>query len=663
MEIVYYWLEECEGIYQQGFHLTPEIKVSMEVTDGKYSLAISDTGKINLMRDITDDVITNVTVLLGINGSGKTTLLNALGRLSCFAEAEEKRDEYKTFTNLKNLQKHCLYVMRQDGEYIIITNIKKDQIVIDDKNEIVREKVYYSDNKERLSADLNQGKGIYGISSVYLTNASFNSVGDTLGTHKGIEHISFTPEGLTAVSRAFFDFIYPEALTSREKTEFDQYSEQLKERKNRLQFQQFCDMFFCAYFYNDGNLSRMAILNKKEYVVRAGCILEIFTPRDGYSILFNQEHEACVGVINKKFEGNKAQDILYILKVNLIGEYLLAHVDLLNHIDKSLEMMGLYDYIVGLIVADASRDSHKEYFKNAVAEMVRLENILHNADIRHNTLPKMDLAYHTECVLKNGNAAQSFFDFIRDCIMYNHEIVNKSNDVKYGSFCIRYLLVDNLGLSSGERAYQNLISWLFWVSKMGDITSSKNTVPKKNLLVCIDEIDALCHPEWQRDIIGTIISTIENCFKGYKVQLVMSTHSPLCLSNIPVENIMFLRNDKNIGIYQDCSRHTQTFGRNIYDILNDSFYLNGETIGSFAVEYINEIIKSIKEGTPEELLSHKAEYDTHIKYIGDPLIREKLCQLFEEKAFKDKNVIKLRQLRRQREIINSEIEQLEKSDV
>ena len=33
MEIVYYWLEECEGIYPQGFHLTPEIKVSMEVTD------------------------------------------------------------------------------------------------------------------------------------------------------------------------------------------------------------------------------------------------------------------------------------------------------------------------------------------------------------------------------------------------------------------------------------------------------------------------------------------------------------------------------------------------------------------------------------------------------------------------------------------------------
>ena len=301
---------------------------------------------------------------------------------------------------------------------------------------------------------------------------------------------------------------------------------------------------------------------------------------------------------------------------------------------------------------------------NAILELKELEDILFNGHLHSNTLPTFDWAFKTGSLLDNQEFGEQFMNFIVDCMEYNHTLTTGIYKNKYGSFCLRYLTITNLGVSSGERALQNMMSWLYWISKMGDITSSSRVVPKENILVCIDEIDALCHPAWQRDIIGDVINELEQNFKGYHIQLLISTHSPLCLSNVPVENTIYLVNDES-GIHEDKSKHEQTFGRNLYDILNDSFYLKGVTMGKYALDYINELIddiNTIERGLVDVI--DKRNYLERIDYIGDPLIREKLYQLLAQRLRPNsEKEARLENLKRKKAAIEDEIRRLEEQDV
>lgn len=74
----------------------------------------------------------------------------------------------------------------------------------------------------------------------------------------------------------------------------------------------------------------------------------------------------------------------------------------------------------------------------------------------------------------------------------------------------------------------------------------------------------------------------------------MTTHSPLCLSNIPKSNIIYLQKKEN-GTKVDISEHKETFGANLYEILDDAFYLGYRSMGSFASKYIQKLIKEITE--------------------------------------------------------------------
>lgn len=74
----------------------------------------------------------------------------------------------------------------------------------------------------------------------------------------------------------------------------------------------------------------------------------------------------------------------------------------------------------------------------------------------------------------------------------------------------------------------------------------------------------------------------------------MTTHSPLCLSNIPKSNIIYLQKTEN-GTKVDISEHKETFGANLYEILDDAFYLKYKSMGRFASKYIQKLIKEITE--------------------------------------------------------------------
>ncbi|MBO3756889.1 AAA family ATPase [Streptococcus suis] len=146
------------------------------------------------------------------------------------------------------------------------------------------------------------------------------------------------------------------------------------------------------------------------------------------------------------------------------------------------------------------------------------------------------------------------------------------------------------GLSSGELALLNLFGRLY---------SIKKGLKATNILLLLDEVDLGLHPEWQRRWISVALPIIKEIFKGKYIQIVMTTHSPIMLSDIYAENVIMLRkgdNGQRIIVENQGMEKNQvtTFGQNIHDLYRESFFLES-TRGEYAKEQIQETIEVLYE--------------------------------------------------------------------
>lgn len=662
MEIVYYWVNNNRCIFQEGFNFAPEVHFEMSrKSNDTFVLEGRRTGKINIMCNSNNGVISNVTALVGMNGAGKTSLMMSLCDFNYLPLEKEEGDVERV--REKNNQRTRLYIVRDGGKYTLITNMYREHLKIlnsDYAENLIDEVLFCSDERESFKTKFINGKLLEGVTSIYLTNLPFTMGKDSLESHLGINYMTFYPEGMQAVSNAFFSFIYTEKM--HEDNEFMKYSRLLKEHKTRMNFQQSCDLYYAAEFYDKSD-SKYGVLKNDSFHVKVSNALNNYDEWIGDNIdgpeNVKDRVEALEESISEHINAAVKKSVINELKRDFLVECILACPTYFSY--KELEMTSekefqvLYSYVADSIGEIFDTECLISYFENAVKEIRILESIFSQGHLPHNTLPVNDWAYKTGGII-TGNTIKEYLIFIRNCIESNHELM-KDGSIQLGSFCLRYLYVDNLKLSSGERAYQNIVSWLYWISKMGDIATRKEYVPKDKMLICIDEIDSMCHPDWQKDIVGNIIETINNIFKDKEIQLVFSTHNPLCLSNVPVENTIYLVNDNN-GIHQDKNKHIQTFGRNIYDILNDSFYLQGETIGKYALEYINNLITEVERLSEGYLERCMDDYIQKISYIGDPLICGKLLQLLDKRIQKSDKKRRREYLEKRKAAIDKEIEEL-----
>jgi predicted ATP-binding protein involved in virulence len=126
-----------------------------------------------------------------------------------------------------------------------------------------------------------------------------------------------------------------------------------------------------------------------------------------------------------------------------------------------------------------------------------------------------------------------------------------------GDLCIEKdgVSLDMNQLSAGEKMLLILVADL---SRRLVLANPKSSDPLQgDGVVMIDEIDLHLHPSWQRGIIPKLTKIFPNC------QFIVSTHSPLILSDVKPENIVILEDFKALQNTQ----HTQ--GRDSNSILSD----------------------------------------------------------------------------------------------
>lgn len=195
------------------------------------------------------------------------------------------------------------------------------------------------------------------------------------------------------------------------------------------------------------------------------------------------------------------------------------------------------------------------------------------------------------------------------------------------------------GLSSGETLLLNQFGKL--MSRLKKTSSGKyylpsdvnSDFPAENAVIMLDEAEVAFHPEWQRSYFDAFLSFIRKNIadQGTHVQIIIATHSPIILSDIPKQNTVFLkRNEKGTETVDN----PETFSANIFSLYQNAFFLDEAGIGCFAEKKLCELIDEIHQmyGDDKTRSDHEKEEITKKIYcIGDPYIRHKFEMEFQYK--------------------------------
>lgn len=152
-----------------------------------------------------------------------------------------------------------------------------------------------------------------------------------------------------------------------------------------------------------------------------------------------------------------------------------------------------------------------------------------------------------------------------------------------------------------------------------------NLKKPKNILLLIDEGDALLHVTWQAEYINSLMHFLASLKKNFSdvvesIQVVITTHSPVVASDFPKELITSL-DDTIPG-------KVNTFATPI-DVLISSC-LGHKAIGEFAASKINEACNAFKHGSTDQL-----EYLLSI--TDNPIIKAGIQDMLSKSIEKPKN--------------------------
>ena len=269
-------------------------------------------------------------------------------------------------------------------------------------------------------------------------------------------------------------------------------------------------------------------------------------------------------------------------------------------------------------------------FKDSLFEDF-LNNIFNVIDSVSNESDISDFPYNSfEIKIKVEN--------IKNLIELHREIVKNfirySNMISYKNINqYEFITIDPLGrsMSSGEFSILNFFSKLYFFLQNSPFIS----LSKKNYILLLDEADLGLHPMWKKRFIDIILKSVPYFFEGLtpkpNLQIILTTHDPLTLSDIPKHNVIFLEKTKE-GKCQILSKVQKTFGANIIDLLADSFFIQDGLIGDFAKSKINEVITWINENRNKTKINEEklAYYKKVIELIDERVIKLKLSEMITE---------------------------------
>lgn len=192
-------------------------------------------------------------------------------------------------------------------------------------------------------------------------------------------------------------------------------------------------------------------------------------------------------------------------------------------------------------------------------------------------------------------------------------------------------------LSSGEKQFAYMMStYIYHLANLESITpkvtdtslhGKTGRVGYRMINLVFDEMELCFHPEYQRTFVNNLISYIKRMElnKTFSFNIILTTHSPFILSDIPACNILALKD----GEPDEQFKNEKTLAANIYDILNNGFFMD-DFIGEYSSIFIDEIIKKLNDSNDDISAKEQEILFKQISLIGDDFVRIKLLEKLDQ---------------------------------
>ncbi|WP_428739075.1 AAA family ATPase [Sulfurimonas sp.] len=358
-------------------------------------------------------------------------------------------------------------------------------------------------------------------------------------------------------------------------TSFDSLLQKFKEEKNQTKYDKFIK-FKALYNLHDSSGEPHYKRNEWQYFFKYLSILNFIT----------SSYQGIGEEVNGKFI-----------------EESIDKIDTNNNNKSIDELINFYSQ--DFTIDDALYEVPKKYF-------VKVKEAI-------STLTKFDTFYN------NGMFSITIENNIHDIVeliqLHKHLTVTVSGFLNFRLFPY---------FSDGHQEFFNLFAKIY----MAINTPFDNIKPKENdtILLLLDEVDNYLHPNWQKQFLNIFTNFLSKNYKQYNFQIIITSHSPFILSDLPKENVIFLKNGEQVHPDID------TFGANIHTLLSHGFFMQDGLMGEFAKEKINKAIKYLNQKTlsQEEI----AYCEDIISIVGEPILKRQLQKMLDSKRLSEVDQIK-----------------------
>jgi len=590
----------------------------------------------NLNSDLFFDKNINIQLIVGKNGSGKSTLMDLMyGAINNFAymfERGKNRPGAEKLYFILNLYVNIHFSISNsnthNGEYVLIC--KNETVQLKKDSEIIKN---FSLDKNPEADSKNDNDIIQLVGSFFytiVTNYSMQSFIYSNYSGQTKEYDSHLNKTIDSKTRRYWinsifhkndGYITPIVLNPYRYDGFINCQNELELSKDRLA---------TLFIYSQQE-------NKK-----------LFTPYSFYNMTFRLKENCLIKKYNRiysrlnkntEYELEKDDDVLYLLNNKIIS--ILTKRFNFSNSKSNLKKIGICYLILKIIDITLKYSNYVKYtdvisfdkeeliIKNDASfgellnkikqdnthitkKIRRVVNFLRLDDSKFNNkhifswndyTSKISKFYKKSGLTEDNKNLMDKYPFIDGTVdsfkspldidnylppsIFDYELIlNKESEKEH---------INYNSLSSGElQLLQTLSVHAYHIENILSVDGDDR--PKYRCLnLVFDEIEMCFHPEYQRQFVQRLINmltTISHNQASNKDEvffnIIIITHSPFILSDIPKEKVLFMENGKQV------SKKLNTFAGNIGEMMYESFFLDS-TIGEFAENKIKKLIKEKKD--------------------------------------------------------------------
>lgn len=608
-QLVYVYIKKLRDCFEnQEFCFTSDFYINFQ----ENHLSIKEDK--NPYKGLWGEKIYNINLIIGKNGSGKTTLLDLLG--------STKRRRQELFLN-----------QRKDVfEWFAVYHIKDNLFVIEGNNP------YLIKNIKNIPK---------GTSEEYSLCIKYNFKKGNAEYDDYIQFIENEQYRLNETSSVLY-------LANNNKKKWFSNNDFIDEDDNYVGFRR--------SYLNKPQFANLYSFMSKEYEIieknftAKNCLCEIKIKDDSY--ITDRKHVKKSLALNLYNDKEKILLFKSDFRIKTYGKekeiekwtktekFILRYLELVvihvweNLIEKKIkewEIRGLKELeIRGLMEMIEKFDAMDDNFKTRVNYLRKLLHDIYTLNEKFNKDYSLKAYFHfvyrfTEKIksldvkyFKLNNILSIEVNKGYDVMVHELlEIYDINEDEIQGLLDVKFR-----NMSTGEIELVNGFSNLYTAVNIG-----LNNKQVSSILLLLDEPDASFHPEWSRKYIDSITKFLNQVSFGrvIKFQIIISTHSPFIVSDIPKEHIICIDviEDELGNLHRIAKKSNFGFMSNFYDIIQSDFFMSS-SIGEFAKSVFDDIIKRIngwKEYDREEI----EKVESIISSIGEKIIKMKLEQMVKDK--------------------------------